>query len=484
MSKAVRFFHKGITFFDGTSVASGYKLFQYQSTTTTKCDTYTTSSKGTANSNPMTLNADGRLDQDVYIDQSTKFVLATSAAGDPPTSSVWTIDNGVSTEQLWTTVTKSANYTVAETDRDKVILVDATSGAITISLLAAATAGDGFRVVIKKTDSSGNAVTIDGNSSETIDGSTTSTITTQYDSRNLICDGSNWRLIQSVNNPTTLVDANGNESIILTATSSAVNEFTVVNAATGNNPQLKASGGDTNIDVALTPKGSGNVDITTGGLELSGKEVLQEATSSQQGQVRLYEDTDNGSNYVGFGAAASIAANLIWTLPSADGTSGQVIKTDGSGTLSFTSPKVVQYVLATSSTDDSTTSASMQASSLSGTITPTSASNKILAIVFAPTSATRAASTPTGMYVEMRIRNTTNSTTVGQGRAGIVFTTGSSATAPTYGSAMIMGYETAPSTSATTYQLQYASGEATNVTASIQGSTKGPATMILLELSV
>lgn len=484
MSKAIRYFHKGQTFFDGTNIASGYQLFQYAAGGTTKTDTYTTSAKSVSNANPMTLNADGRLDQDVYIDRSMKFVLAAVSAGDPPTSSVWTVDNALATEQLWQTLSKTSNYTVTEADRDKIILVDATSGPVTITLLAAATAGNGFRVVVKKIDSSGNAVTTDGNASETIDGATTSVLATQYDSDNLICDGSNWYAFVNIGNPTTLVDSNGNESIILTATASAVNEFTVVNAAIGNNPQLKASGGDTNIDVALTPKGSGNVDITTGGLELSSKLVLQPATSSQQGQVRLYEDTDNGANYVGFGAAASIAANLIWTLPSADGTAGQYMKTDASGTLAFASPKVVQYVIATSSNDDTTTSASMQASSLSGAITPTSTSNKIVCLVFAPVSAIRAAGSPSDIFADLRIRNTTNSTTIGTGRVGRSLIAGSSVAAGSYGSSFLMGSETAPSTSATTYQLQYMSGTATNVTASIQGSTQGPAMMLLLELSV
>lgn len=484
MSKAIRFFHKGITFFDGSSIAASYKLFQYQSGTTTKCNTYTDSGKGTANSNPMTLNADGRLDQDVYIDQSTKFVLATSAAGDPPTSSEWTIDNGLATEQLWTTVTKTANYTVTEADRDKLILVDATSGAVTITLLAAATAGDGFRVAIKKIDSSGNAVTVDGNLSETIDGATTSTLSTQYDTENIISNGSNWLAFLNIGNPTTLVDANGNESIILVATASAVNEFTVANAATGNGPELRATGSDPDIDIEAVPKGTGNFNIITGGLELGGNEVLQEATSAQQGQVRLYEDTDNGSNYVGFGAAASIAANLIWTLPSADGTSGQYMKTDGSGTLAFASPKIVQYVIATSTNDDTTTSASMQASSLSGSITPTSTSNKIVALVFAPVSAVRAAGSPDDIYTDLRIRNTTNNTTLATSRVGRTLVAASSVAADSFGSAMIMGQETAPSTSATTYQLQFASGTATNVTAAVQGSSQGPAMMLLFELSV
>jgi hypothetical protein len=53
-------------------------------------------------------------------------------------------------------------------------------------------------------------------------------------------------------------------------------------------------------------------------------------------ELRFYEAAANGSNYVGFKAPSIIAANKIWTLPSADGTSGQVLSTNGSGTLSWT----------------------------------------------------------------------------------------------------------------------------------------------------
>ena len=54
-------------------------------------------------------------------------------------------------------------------------------------------------------------------------------------------------------------DENGNEQIIFQTTSSAVNQFDVTNAATGNAPELSATGGDTNIDLKITPKGSGQV---------------------------------------------------------------------------------------------------------------------------------------------------------------------------------------------------------------------------------
>jgi hypothetical protein len=60
-------------------------------------------------------------------------------------------------------------------------------------------------------------------------------------------------------------------------------------------------------------------------------------TSSTGAVIRLGEATANGTNYVGIQAPASLAANTTWILPSADGTSAQVLQTNGSGTLSFVS---------------------------------------------------------------------------------------------------------------------------------------------------
>ena len=57
-------------------------------------------------------------------------------------------------------------------------------------------------------------------------------------------------------------DSNGNELFLLTATASAVNEVTLANAATGNAPTFTASGGDTNIDLVLAAKGTGQVKET------------------------------------------------------------------------------------------------------------------------------------------------------------------------------------------------------------------------------
>ena len=51
----------------------------------------------------------------------------------------------------------------------------------------------------------------------------------------------------------------------------------------------------------------------------------------------------NGANYVGFRAPNSIASDVTWTLPNADGTSGQVLSTNGSGTLSWANDGVINF---------------------------------------------------------------------------------------------------------------------------------------------
>ena len=98
------------------------------------------------------------------------------------------------------------------------------------------------------------------------------------------------------NNTTTLVDdtspqlggmldVNGKsigdgtlELLSFSETASAVNEFTIANAATGNAPTLSATGGDTNIDINITPKGTGEVNIAAGNLNYAGTAVTATGT--------------------------------------------------------------------------------------------------------------------------------------------------------------------------------------------------------------
>jgi len=54
-----------------------------------------------------------------------------------------------------------------------------------------------------------------------------------------------------------IADSNNNAVLTFNETASAVNEFTMTNNSTGNNPILSATGGDTNIGIDLTTKGTG-----------------------------------------------------------------------------------------------------------------------------------------------------------------------------------------------------------------------------------
>lgn len=86
----------------------------------------------------------------------------------------------------------TAAYQVVEADFGGTIKVNATSGALTITLVSAATLKNGFKITIKKVDNSANNVTIDPAGSETIDGATTLSLVSQYQSVTIISDGTNW----------------------------------------------------------------------------------------------------------------------------------------------------------------------------------------------------------------------------------------------------------------------------------------------------
>jgi hypothetical protein len=76
-------------------------------------------------------------------------------------------------------------------------------------------------------------------------------------------------------------DSNGNEEIIFTATASAVNELTVANAATGNNPNITASGSDADVGINFTPKGTGAVTFNgTGKIQAVKEKVTVTAVAS------------------------------------------------------------------------------------------------------------------------------------------------------------------------------------------------------------
>lgn len=96
---------------------------------------------------------------------------------------------------------------------------------------------------------------------------------------------------------TNILDTNGNELLILTATSSAVNELTLANGATGNNPTITASG-ETNVGLDLKTKGTGRFRKPT----IIGIQVLDASSNTAVGDAKAYfrvPEELNGMNLVG-----------------------------------------------------------------------------------------------------------------------------------------------------------------------------------------
>jgi len=123
-------------------------------------------------------------------------------------------------------------------------------------------------------------------------------------------------------------DENGLEQIIFQTTASAVNELEVTNAATGNPPILGASG-ETNVDLHIKPKGSGETIIGSGGAA---------ATLTTSGTYDLVLDTNKGTN----------SGNITIT----DGANGAIdLTTNGTGAIKFNDMAYVPQQAITSSSN-------------------------------------------------------------------------------------------------------------------------------------
>jgi hypothetical protein len=110
--------------------------------------------------------------------------------------------------------------------------------------------------------------------------------------------------------------------------------------------QLEDSTSSTSTTKAATPASvKAAYDLAAAALPAAGGTLTGNVILDNQVDARFREATANGTNYVGFQAPATIAADVLWTLPATDGTVGQVLKTDGSGTLDWVSPSVSGPIL-------------------------------------------------------------------------------------------------------------------------------------------
>jgi len=78
-------------------------------------------------------------------------------------------------------------------------------------------------------------------------------------------------------------------------------------------------------------------------------EIFVGNNATTGGTLKINEGTDNGTNFVGLKAPNNITTSVTFTLPSSDGSNGQILTTDGSGGLSFASAASSSFTLAADS---------------------------------------------------------------------------------------------------------------------------------------
>ncbi len=143
-----------------------------------------------------------------------------------------------------------------------------TSGAYTVQLKAVS--GSGATVTFGATDKGYKIIYLDGVATNT------GVIEVPLgDANEVTLTGTQTLTNKTLTAPkigTSILDTNGNELLILTATGSAVNELTLANASTGNAPTITASG-ETNVSINLVPKGTGQVQINGNTASTVGKAI-------------------------------------------------------------------------------------------------------------------------------------------------------------------------------------------------------------------
>ena len=212
------------------------------------------------------------------------------AVGDSGTPTALTVSDGSTGAtmshrmiELTGTISGARVVTIPLDAQTFYFLRNSTSGAYTVQFKYASGSGDSF--TFSATDKGDQAVFATAN-----DGTNPDIYTLGFGDGDVTLTGTQTLTNKTLTAPkigTSILDTNGNELALLTATGSAVNEFTLANAASGNGPTLSATG-ETNVGININPKGTGVLKSGTAAVKIAGKETVWVPA------VAMYPNTTNG----------------------------------------------------------------------------------------------------------------------------------------------------------------------------------------------
>ena len=229
------------------------------------------------------------------VEQITGGYIAKSIAGGAQTTALAVSDGSTGAElahrviEFTGTITGNQIVTIPLDVENFFILKNSTSGAYTVQFKYAS--GSGATVTFSTTQKSTKIIYCEG-STNTATNPNIYEISTASD----VVDDTTPQLGGNLDTNSFMIDfdddhglrdENGNEQLIFQTTTSAVNHIEMTNAATGNDPKVAAAGGDSNVDLAIAPKGSGEVVVGTGSAA---------ATITTSGAYDLTLDTNSGTN--------------------------------------------------------------------------------------------------------------------------------------------------------------------------------------------
>jgi len=207
------------------------------------------------------------------IEQLTGGVLSLAVAGSGTTA--LTIADGALTGtaqqrviELTGALTGSRILTFPLLTETFYIIKNGTSNAETLQLKAAS--GSGATVTFAADDKGYKLIYLDGVATNT------GVFDVGFGTGDVTLTGTQTLTNKTLTSPTIgtkIADTNGNELLLLTATGSAVNEFTLANASTGNGPTLSATG-ETNVGININPKGTGVFKSGSGAVKIAGTETM------------------------------------------------------------------------------------------------------------------------------------------------------------------------------------------------------------------